>query len=472
MVVERIALVDAVGNAAAAQVVLDDERLVVRAVEDRHVAPPAAGGTHAVAQVGHHLLGLVAVGVGLEQADLLARGTLREAALLHAFRVALDHRIGRLHDGARRAVVLFELEGHGVGIVLAEREDVLDLGAAERIDRLRVVAHDAHFRAGLRQPPDDDVLGVVRILVLVHENIMEQLLVAGQHIGTVAQQDVGLEQQVVEVHRTVAFAALTVELVERAELGHLGPAVLGGEGGVGLVGAGRHEAVFRIGYARSDGVGLVPVVGQVQLAHQGLYQVAAVRGFVDREGVGVADALGVLAQDAREDRVEGSHADVAAAALGDHLRDALAHLLGGFVGEGEGQDVPGLHALLDHVGDAGGEHAGLARSGACDDERRHVVVLHGGTLGGIQPLQYLRFHRSLRNFHRKVRDISAYGHVPPALFFGFSPPGGLCAASTVLADARPRTPHERPHRAARKTPHGAAARDDAIIFLAKRRNFA
>ena len=37
---------------------------------------------------------------------------------------------------------------------------------------------------------------------------------------------------------------------------------------------------------------------------------------------------GVLAQDARKDRVERTHADIAAAVIGDHLRDALAQHVG------------------------------------------------------------------------------------------------------------------------------------------------
>ena len=59
------------------------------------------------------------------------------------------------------------------------------------------------------------------VLVLVHQDVFEQLLVARQHVRGVAQQDVGLQEQVVEVHRAVALAALAVDIVDIAELGDL-----------------------------------------------------------------------------------------------------------------------------------------------------------------------------------------------------------------------------------------------------------
>ena len=132
-------------------------------------------------------LGLLAVGVGFQHTDLLALVALREAPLFHAARIVDDHRVGRLDDRARRTVVLFQLEDFRFGIVALEGEDVFDLGAAERVDRLC-----ADLAVMLRQAADDDVLRVVGILIFVDQNIFELLLITLQHVGTVAQQDVGL----------------------------------------------------------------------------------------------------------------------------------------------------------------------------------------------------------------------------------------------------------------------------------------
>ena len=245
------------------------------------------------------------------------------------------------------------------------------------------------------------------------------------------------KKQVVEVHRTVALAALAVDIVDIAELGDLRLPVFGGIDRVGEVGAGRHQAVLGVGDTRGDEVGLVFLVGKVQFADDGLDEVLAVRGLVDRKRLGETDLFGILAQDARKDRVERTHADIAAAVIGDHLCDALAHLLGGLVGEGERQNVEGRHALLDHIGDARGQHARFARTGAGDDERRGVVIDHGIALCGVQALQYRRFF----GFHGcKVNTFFASPSAEPCRFRNKiyrKSPARRFGAQQSKADCRP-----------------------------------
>jgi hypothetical protein len=64
---------------------------------------------------------------------------------------------------------------------------------------------------------------------------------------------------------------------------------------------------------------------------------------------------------------------------------ALAHLLGGLVGEGDGQDGVGRDAFLgDEPGDAAGDDAGLARAGSGQNEQGAFSGLDGGALFRIQ----------------------------------------------------------------------------------------
>ncbi len=48
---------------------------------------------------------------------------------------------------------------------------------------------------------DDLVLGLVRVLVLVDEDVLEPFAVVLEHVGVLAEQPHGVDQQVVEVHR-------------------------------------------------------------------------------------------------------------------------------------------------------------------------------------------------------------------------------------------------------------------------------
>src|SRR5437867_4071601 len=91
-------------------------------------------------------------------------------------------------------------------------------------------------------------------------------------------------------------------------------------------------------------------------------------------------------QDADRERVEGAEggarvggrvSSVGAGALDfgpwtldsfrDQFRHALLHFAGGFVGEGDAQDVSRRNSALDHLRDAISDHARFARSGPGND---------------------------------------------------------------------------------------------------------
>ena len=113
----------------------------------------------------------------------------------------------------------------------------------------------------------------------------------------------------------------------------------------------------------------------------------------------------------------------------DQGADALAHLARRLVGEGDGQDLEraGL-AGGDQVGDAGGEHAGLAGAGAGQHENRPFRGLHGGALFRVQAGQ---IGRSAAR-PRPGRGRSATG-------------GGLMAEIVVGIGAVVRLIHRRDH---------------------------
>ena len=71
------------------------------------------------------------------------------------------------------------------------------------------------------------------------------------------------------------------------------------------------------------------------------------------------------------------------AAAGE-LLDALAHLAGGLVGEGDGEDAIGPHAAAQQLGDAEGDDARLARAGAGEDEQRSARCSTASRWAGLR----------------------------------------------------------------------------------------
>ena len=93
--------------------------------------------------------------------------------------------------------------------------------------------------------------------------------------------------------------------------------------------------------------------------------------------------FGLCAQDAHACRVE--RADPHLVGDGsDESSHALSHLPCSLVGEGDRQDVHRVYARIDEVGDALGEHAGLARTSTGNDEERPARMEDGVALVWIE----------------------------------------------------------------------------------------
>ena len=344
---------DLVGDARAQEHVFERTGLRVGAVEDRDVVIAGARVVQLL-DLGANPAPLVALVRRLEELDLLAVPPIGEQALRLAAHVVAHDRVGRVEDVAGRAVVLLELDHRRVGIVLAEAQDVLDVGATPAVDGLVVIADDHEVLVLAREQVGDGVLNAVGVLVLVDADLAEALLVVVKHLRVLGEKFIRLDQQVVEVHGVGALEALLEGTVDARG------SVLDGRLGGALHLVRIDEAVLGLADLGADRVDGALLLVDVEVAHDGLDQALRVIVIVDGEVALVAQKLAVLAQHPHAHGVEGAYPH-AARAVGKDLAQTLAHLGRGLVGEGDGQDLPGTDALVvDHVRDAVGEHAGLA----------------------------------------------------------------------------------------------------------------
>ena len=128
---------------------------------------------------------------------------------------------------------------------------------------------------------------------------------------------------------------------------------------------------------------LVRLVVEVIVLEQLLDDRLLIGGVVDREVAAEADVVGLAAQQARAQRVESRHPHRAAIRAEQPL-DALAHFLGGLVGEGDRHDLIGIRDLLgDEIRDAMRDDARLSRPRAGEDQQRAVGLTYGFLLRGL-----------------------------------------------------------------------------------------
>ncbi len=248
-------------------------------------------------------------------------------------------------------------------------------------EALRIVADDREVAVLGREQLEPAVLGRVRVLVLVDEDVAEGLRVAVADLLEEREEVDRAEEEVVEVHRVGAVELALIALVD------VGDGLLEEGADELAVVVGRAQLVLRVGDLDLHRPRREALRVDVEVVEDPLDQPPLVRRVVDRELARVAELVGVGAEHPRAGRVEG-HDPHRPGRPADEELDALAHLLRGLVGERDGEDLVRARLLgAQQMGDAVREDAGLARAGPGEDEQRSLARDDGLALGLVEPVE-------------------------------------------------------------------------------------
>ena len=259
------------------------------------------------------------------------------------------------------------------------------------------------LRDALPEQTQPEVLRHVGVLVLVDQDVAEARLILPQHLRLFPEQTDIFDQEVAEIGSVEHLQPLLIGDVELLAaparearglaVGHLfrrQPAVL--------------PAIDQTReHARRPAL-LVDALGGEQLLEQPDLVVDIEDGKIRLE----AHHLGVPAQNLHPDRMEGAEPGHALDHAADHRADALLHLARGLVGEGDAEDFRRPRPpCREDVGDAGGEHAGLAGSRPGEHQYRPVERNHRLALLRIEVGEIGRRHGPAR----PRRDAAGGGRV-------------------------------------------------------------
>ena len=356
---------------------------------------PARRTTH------ERLVHLVARAVEL---DRLAAPGLGPQPLAAPLGVVRHQVAGGVEDGLRRAVVALELAHHRLREPTLEVEDVVEVGAAPAVDALVLVAHRGEVAGGSDQLAHQPELRVVGVLELVDQEMRDAAPDARGDLGVGGEQPDREHDEIVEVDRRGATQQMLVAAEDAAQ------PLFEEARGAGRVGLGIEQAALGVRDARQHRARRIGALGQPFVLERALDQRHLVAVVEHHEPRLDAGALGVAPQQAEPEAMEG--ADEAPAApsaapitrrldvirhAGEQRLDALAHLGGRLVGEGDRDDARRIDPpLLDQPADAVGDHPRLAGAGAGEHELGPVAVGDGGDLLRVEGLLEIHVARRLR----------------------------------------------------------------------------
>ena len=117
--------------------------------------------------------------------------------------VVPDHLVRGVQDVPRRAVVLLQPDHMRARERLLKAEDVPDVRSAEFVDGLVIVPDHAEISVLFRQKFHQAELDCIGILVFIHHDIAETLLIVIQDVRGRAEQLHRLHKKIVEIQRVV-----------------------------------------------------------------------------------------------------------------------------------------------------------------------------------------------------------------------------------------------------------------------------
>ena len=138
--------------------------------------------------------------------------------LLLSVHIVVNHRVRRIENILRGAVILLETHHKGIRKHRLKIQNVPDIRTAELVNRLIVVAHDTKIPATAREQPDQLKLRPVRILILIDVNILKTILIILQNLRMGREELHRLHQQIVKIQRIVLVKLALVLLVAVGDL--------------------------------------------------------------------------------------------------------------------------------------------------------------------------------------------------------------------------------------------------------------
>ena len=333
----------------------------------------------------------------------IARVRIRPQRLAETAGIVGDHRARRSEDMRGRPIILLQPHNLRAGKILLEAQDVVDLRSAPAIDRLVVIPHAANIIVPLRQQPQPQILRHVGVLILVHQDVAEPVVVVGEHFLVLGEDADRVQQQVAEIDRVQRRQPVLVELVQLLAFAFR-----------------KLPRLARRQFLRPDRT-VLPAVDQAgEIARRPPLLVDAFRfeDLLDQPQLVIriqhSEArlqlrqLRMPPQDLRGDGVECTKPPQPLALVPDQFERALAHLPRGLVREGDHEHLarPCL-PLRQDMRHPRRQHARLAGPRAREHEQWPLRRHHSIALFGVQTLQVvgIRTGVSLRPGRRRpLRD--------------------------------------------------------------------
>ena len=220
-------------------------------------------------------------------------------------------------------------------------------------------------------------LNAIGVLELVDQNVLPAPLVILENSRKLFKEFNRLHQKIAKIQSIGVEQHSLIDAVEASRKFIVN--VVGRRSGLG----GENARVLPLVDAPTNPLGVVDLGIHSLPLQRLLDHPNAVGIVVDDKAPTAAHMTNFPAKDSHTDRVKRADGEIAGFRA-EQFFNSLLHFAGGFIGESNRQQTRTRDpANADQVGDAAGEHPGLATPGASEHQKRPFRGLHGTQLFGV-----------------------------------------------------------------------------------------
>ena len=300
--------------------------------------PPVQAAIVVHHDLAQHEIGLVILVEGGLDGHLLTLAPVGPQCLALAALIVADNGVSGIENMLGGAIVLLQSDGAGAGVLLFKIKDILNVGTAETIDTLVIVAHHTDVAIAAGQQGRQTILQMVGILILVNQHIAKTPAIVIPHFSILLQQMHRLQNQIIEVQRIGTAEPIRVKRIDFTNT-NFTPIRLFLPVFTVLLRAG--HLLFGMRNRREYLADRKRLLIQIQFFQAILDHTLAVICIVDGKVAAISDAVDIAAQNTHTGRMEGGGPYITAL-LPQHPLQAFFQLVGSLVGKGDGQHLMGL----------------------------------------------------------------------------------------------------------------------------------
>ena len=187
---------------------------------------------------------------------------------------------------------------------------------------------------------------MVGILVLVYQDVPEPVLVFHEYIWKTRKKFIGSQQKVIKIHGPGFETTVHVFLINIPHPGSFCHRISLYQFRVLEIGLYGDQTVLVGGDPILYLLVLIDILVQPHFLDDGGDQALGILGVIDGKIAGVAQFVSVKSEQTCKNGMKGSHPQILGLGSAHQVGDPFLHLPGGLVGEGEGENVKGIHILL------------------------------------------------------------------------------------------------------------------------------